>query len=141
MKRALVFMVAALALTASLAGCATMTTQEMMAWQQKMSSTQPHCFDKRQCEAAWSAARNWVDANCGMKIQTMTDSYMETANSPNSSTNLACRVTKDPNPSGGYTLSITASCGNPFACAPDPHKAMLEFNQAVDATITQFAGQ
>lgn len=121
-----------------LAGCASMTPQQQAAFQQQMAATQPRCSTQRQCEAAWSAARNWVTSNCGMKIQTMTDSYIETYNSID--TSLACRVTKDPEPSGGYSLSIAVSCGNMFGCVPDAHDAALSFNREVSATAQQFAG-
>jgi hypothetical protein len=124
----------------ALTGCATMTPQQQAEFQQQMAATQPRCATKRQCEAAWSAARNWVNTNCGMKIQTMTDSYIETYNSIDSDPSLACRVTKDPDSSGGYSLSITVSCANMFGCVPDAHQAALSFNREVSATTQQFAG-
>lgn len=126
---------------ALLGGCATMTPQQQAAFQQQMAATQPHCTSTRQCQAAWSAARNWVTNTCGMKIQTMTETYIETYNSPETSTDLACRVTIDPDPRGGYTLSIAVSCGNLFGCVPDAHKAALAFNDTVSGVAQQFAGQ
>lgn len=130
-----------LSLSMLLAGCATMSPQQQADFQQQMVATQPHCMSQRQCEAAWSAARNWVNGNCGMKIQTMTESYIETYNSPDSSPDIACRVTKDPDPSGGYSLSIAVSCSNLFGCVPDAHKAALAFNTEVKGVAEQFAGQ
>jgi len=124
-----------------LSGCATMSPQQQAEFQRQMAMTQPHCTTQRQCEAAWSAARNWVNSNCGMKIQTMTDSYIETYNSVDTDPSLACRVTKDPDPAGGYSLSIAVSCGNMFGCVPDAHKAALAFNTSVKGVSEQFAGQ
>ena len=138
MKREIASVVLACAV---LAGCATMTPQQEAQFQQQMATTQPHCMSQRQCEAAWSAARNWVNGNCGMKIQTMTDSYIETYNSVGSDPTLACRVTKDPDAAGGYSLSISVSCANLFGCVPDAHKAALAFNTEVKAISDRFAGQ
>jgi hypothetical protein len=137
MKRIVFIVVTA----STVAGCATMSPQQAAAWQQQMAATQPHCTSQRQCEAAWSAARNWVTSNCGMKIQSITDNFIQTYNSPESSVDLQCEVTKDPDPKGGYTLSIADGCANPFGCATDAHAAALDFNKQVSATIAQFAGQ
>lgn len=71
----------------------------------------------------------------------MTDTYIETYNSPETSTDLACRVTIDPDPHGGYSLSIAVSCGNMFGCVPDAHQTALAFNATVKGVADQFADQ
>jgi hypothetical protein len=74
-----------------------------------MHANIPKCSDQRQCEAMWSAARNWVTSSCGMKIQTITDSFIETYG-PIGALTAACRVTKDPEPTGGYSFHVAVSC-------------------------------
>lgn len=110
-----------------LAGCAS---PEQLARQQEQRerflASRPLCQGPRQCEAMWAAARNWVTSGCGMKIQTMTDSFIETFGSID--TRLACRVTKDPVPEGGYRFEVTTGCGNVFGCFPDPWAAAFDFN-------------
>lgn len=93
--------------------------------------SRPKCADDAACERLWSAARNWVIGNCSMKIQNITDSYIETFNSVGGSPGLHCRVVKDPLPEGGYILTITTGCANMFGCVPDAWDAALNFNRAV----------
>jgi hypothetical protein len=116
---------------ASLSGCA-MTAEQMRVQQERQAqfmAARPICSNPRQCEAMWAAARNWVNGTCGMKIQTMTDSYLETFGSVD--TRLACRVTKDPMPDGRYVLTVATVCGNPFGCFPDTWQAAFNFNTLV----------
>lgn len=123
-----------------LTACAT---PEQLARQQEQRdrflASRPVCTSDRQCEAMWAAARNWVTSTCGMKIQTMTDSFLETYNSIDM--RLACRVTKDPLPQGGYRFEVTTGCGNMFGCAPDSWQAAFDFNTRVTQAGAAFAGQ
>jgi hypothetical protein len=91
------------------AGCATSAPAP------DLRATVPVCSNARQCEAMWSAARDWVASSCEMKIQTMSDGYVETFNSIG--TAHACRATRDPDPAGdGYAFHILVGCANPFMC-------------------------
>ena len=128
-----------LALSMLLAGCATMTPQHKTDFQRKILATQPHCLSQRQCEAAWSAALNWVNHNCSINMQTVTDSYIETYHWFD--TSLACRITKYPDQSGGYSLGITILCRNMFRCVPDVHEAEQSFDSEVKGVVNQFAKQ
>lgn len=136
-----VVMFATLALFAALGGCATMSPQQTAAMQSQAQATIPHCSDQRQCEGEWAAARDWVTSNCAMKIQTITDSYISTYNATNGEPGLACDVTKEPVPSGGYAITIAVNCDNIFGCVPDRWSAILAFNKAVAAAGAQFAGK
>lgn len=124
-----------------LGGCATVSPQQESALQSQAQATVPHCSSQRQCEGEWAAARDWVVNNCAMKIQTMTDSYIETYNAVGGEPGLACRVTKNPIPSGGYEINIAVSCDNIFGCVPDKWSAIVAFNQAVQSAGVQFATQ
>lgn len=136
MKRVLT--VAALGM---LGGCAMAPTQQDLALQQQAQATIPHCTSQRQCEGEWAAAREWVTANCAMKIQTITDSYIDTYNSVDGDAGLACTVTKDPMPKGGYSIAIAATCDNMFGCVPNQWSAIVAFNKTVNDAGEQFAGQ
>jgi len=100
---------------------------------QLLLQTRPKCNDSKTCERQWIAARNWVINTCAMKIQTITDGYIETYNSVGANTGLACRVTKDIEPDGVYAFVITTSCGNIFGCVPDSWQAAQSFNDTVNA--------
>lgn len=69
----------------------------------------------------------------------MTDSYIETRHWFD--TALACRATKDPNPNGGYSFSVTISSHNMFGCVPDVQEAMRAFNADVKGVAEPFAGR
>ena len=126
----------AAALILSLSGCVSVATPQQRA---QIAATTPVCHGKKQCEAAWAAARNWVTDNCGMKIETYTDSFLQTFNSSDSaSTDLACSVSKTPLPSGGYTIQATMGCNNFLGCEPGATKSMLRFNKYVGAALQQF---
>jgi hypothetical protein len=97
-----------------LGGC--VTSQDLAAQNAVLRANIPKCSEQRECEGMWAAARNWVSTTCEMKIQTMTDSFIETYNSPGSQT--ACRVTKDPEPGGGYAFHVIMSCV--YGCSTFP---------------------
>ena len=133
--------IAYLGLAAMLSGCAMETTAQRESVQAEIAASTPIRVEQRECEAMWAAARSWVNSTCDMKIQTMTDSYIETYGSAGSTTNIACRVTKDPRPEGGYWIRAVAGCANPFGCNTDPRSAVLNFNRTVDASGAPFRTQ
>ena len=133
--------IASLGLAAVLSACAMETTAQRATVPAEIAASTPVCVEQRECEAMWSAARAWVNSTCDMKIQTITDSYIETYGPAGSSTNVACRVTKDPRPAGGYWIRAVAACANPFGCNTDTRKAVLNFNRTVDAAGAPFRAQ
>jgi len=123
-------------LATALSACSTMTPEQRAAVQNDLNANTPVCTEQRQCEGMWSAARNWVTSSCGMKIQTMTDTFIETYNSTDTST--ACRVTKDPRAAGGYAFNVAVSCGNMFGCVPDSVSQIRSFEATVNAAGEAF---
>lgn len=123
-----------------LSGC---VSPEMVKRQQderdQFMANRPVCLSERQCEGMWAAARNWVTSTCGMKIQSITESFIETYNDVGGTGRLACRVTKDPRPEGGYVFTVTTGCGNMFGCIPDSWQAAKDFNHAVKLEGGRFA--
>lgn len=82
----------------------------------RIAANRPHCAESRQCEAMWAAARNWVVSSCGMKIQTISDGFIETYNSDG--WGMYCRVWTDPTPDGGYDFHALFKCASLMgACA------------------------
>lgn len=118
------------------AGCAAWTPQQLAANRSEFQRTVPTCTNALQCEHEWAAARNWVAGNCGMKIKNVTANRIETyypAANTYVSANLACRVSKDPLPSGGYALHIAVGCPSAYRCYPEKWKSVLAFNRTVSA--------
>ncbi|WP_187417369.1 hypothetical protein [Klebsiella pneumoniae] len=93
MKKVVIFLA-----TLALAGC--VSNSERQKQQAEIDRTTPYCSSQKQCDAAWAAARQWVNQNCGMKIQNYSSDYIETYNSPANSAAIACQVTKNPLPTG-----------------------------------------
>jgi hypothetical protein len=121
----------ALGLLLILAGCATAPADP--AALAALQANAPRCAAPRQCALMWSAARNWVTSSCGMKIQTITEDFIETYNSLG--TEAACRVTRDPEPAGGFSFHVRVSYGNPFM--PLPWGMVREFQATVSAAGAQ----
>jgi hypothetical protein len=134
---------AVVAAAVMLSGCATFNENmanarnEQAQVKSRFAATRPACQNEQQCEKMWAAARNWVINNCGMKIQNITDGYIETYGS--TGTQLACRVTKDPMANGNWQLTVTTGCNNMFGCIPDAWQAALNFNEVVGAVMFQTA--
>ena len=118
-----------------LSGCAMSPAQQQAVADRnaRFLEGQPKCFNDKDCERMFAAARSWVVSNCGMKIQNITDSYIETYNSTDGNTALHCRVSKDPFGQDGWVLSVTTGCGNLFGCYPDSWAAAFDFNAKVSA--------
>lgn len=116
-----------------LAGCVSKTVRNQQ--QDEINRTIPACSSQKQCDAAWSAARQWVTQNCGMKIQNYSNDYMETYNSIGDSTAIACQVTKNPHPNGVNTIDARMSCANMFGCTPDQFQSVIAFNKYINNAI------
>ena len=113
-----------------LAGCATVDPH-LAEKQAALHDNVPTCHEAKECEVKWAAARSWVIDNAGMKIQNITDGYIETYG-PGDSMNLAVRVEKKPLPDGSYKIEARVWCGNPFGCLRPPVDAALDFERTVN---------
>ncbi|TDB57250.1 PDZ domain-containing protein [Photorhabdus khanii] len=127
----------ALSVSALLSGCAP--SSERAKQQDEINKTIPICKSDKQCEAAWSGARQWVNQNCGMKIQTYSNDYIETYNSIGSSPKTACQVNKLLSPDGLIGIQIMISCANMFGCVPDQYESVIKFNKDINEYIEKFS--
>ncbi len=119
---------------AILAGCATAPTAEQIAARNAIAETIPTCSSEKECEVKWAAARAWINANAGWRLQHVQADYLETYNSVGGSTNIAVRVTKEPLRTGGYRILGSVWCDNMFGCYPDKWIALKHFNDYVNAS-------
>ncbi|MBL5904459.1 PDZ domain-containing protein [Serratia fonticola] len=120
-----------------LSGC--VSKSERSAQQAEIEKTIPICQSDKQCEAAWSGARQWINENCGMKIQTYSNDYIETYNSIGSSAATSCQVNKTLLPNGITAISIKIQCANIIGCVPDQYESVMKFNKDLNYYISQFA--
>jgi hypothetical protein len=127
----------AIAIVASLSGCVSQA--ERASNQAAMNESVPVCETTKQCDVAWSAATTWVTEHCAMKLQTVTDSLLQTYNSPPDSPQISCRVLKERGPTGRSAIRINVGCANIFGCVPSSVDSVLAFGSFVKAAMTPYA--
>ena len=89
------------------------------------------CTNKAECDAWWQRAQVWVTNHTTYKLQTVTDSIIQTAGPSGGRRALAYQITKTPNNNGSATIGFAAHCDNMFGCEPNPWKAGADFKQFV----------
>lgn len=80
-----------------------------------------------------SAARTWILANSGFRLQHVTPEYLATFPAVNASTALAVIVNKTPRGAGRYAIEAQIRCDNWMGCDRPPIDALLDFQRAVNA--------
>jgi hypothetical protein len=118
---------------AALMVSACATDPNIEAKRAEIQATIPTCTQAKECEVKWAAARDWVLANSGMKIQNITDGYIETYAVVDYSPVLAAQVVKKVLANGSYRIEAKIWCGNPLGCSVSPTDALLDFNRTVTA--------
>ena len=118
-------MIKSLVLALAMAGC---TTAQPVA-----QAPSPTCAEPKECEVKWSAARDWVVANAGYRIETETPTRIETFPSIASSPDIAVRVLKQARPDGSYQITASVWCDNWIGCTTPPAKAVADFSLHVSS--------
>ena len=106
---------------------------EMQAVMDEYRRTIPTCTEGAECERLWGAAQVWVTQNAGYRIQTATDTVIETFGPLGSSTSLAARVVREYTGPEQYRIVITMGCANIFGCTPEPWGTSLAFNRHINS--------
>ncbi len=122
-------MLMASCVTLALAGCASQTPldPQVMA----LAERPLVCNDKAQCDRYWQAAQVWIAENSNFKIQTISDTLIQTYGPVSPDTDLAYTVMKVPQSGGANRIMIRAGCGNMFGCHPRPAEAAAKFKSYV----------
>lgn len=114
---------------ALLAGC---STSGQIAGETMEQATAPlTCTNKAECDAWWARAQVWVSNHSEYKLQTVTDSIIQTAGPSGGKRALAYQITKTPSNEGTATVGFAAHCDNMLGCEPNPWKAGADFKQFV----------
>jgi len=87
------------------------------------------CVGKAQCDIYWQRAQAWVANNSEYRLQTVTDTIIETQGPTLGRTPLAFRVTRVPDDKDGARIFVLASCGNAVGCSPAPSDAVVAFKR------------
>jgi len=113
---------------AALPGC----VQTPIAVEPPATSAEPVlCVDRSQCDVYWQRAQAWVANNSVYRLQTITDTVLETAGPQPARTGLAFRITRVPDNQEGARIYVMAACGNSVACNPAPSDAVIAFKRFV----------
>ena len=89
------------------------------------------CMAGADCDAKWSRAASWLAANSALKIQTRTDSIIQTTAPVQAQATPAFTVTKVARGEGRYEITFNAACGTGARCLPPITEARARFTQAV----------
>jgi hypothetical protein len=120
------------------AGC---STQGQVSAETMEQATAPlTCMDRAECEAWWGRAQVWVTNHSEYKLQTVTDSIIQTAGPSGGKRALAYQITKTPSNEGTATIGFAAHCDNMLGCEPNPWKAGADFKQFVRGPAASQAG-
>jgi hypothetical protein len=120
---------------ALLSGC---STQGQISGDTMEQATTPlTCTNKAECDAWWGRAQVWVGNHSEYKIQTVTDSIIQTAGPSGGKRALAYQITKTPSNEGTATIGFAAHCDNMFGCEPNPWAAGASFKQFVRGSASQ----
>jgi hypothetical protein len=118
-----------------LAGC---STQGQVSGNTMEQATAPlTCTNKAECDAWWARAQVWVSNHSEYKLQTVTDSIIQTAGPSGGKRALAYQITKTPSNEGTATIGFAAHCDNMFGCEPNPWEAGASFKQFVRGSASQ----
>jgi hypothetical protein len=110
-------------------GCAV---QDQVSSTTMEQATQPlTCMSKPECDAWWARAQVWVTNHSEYKLQTVTDSIIQTAGPSSGKRALAYQITKTPTNEGTATIGFAAHCDNPLGCQPNPWQAGADFKQFI----------
>jgi len=89
------------------------------------------CVGKSQCDIYWQRAQAWVANNSEYRLQTVTDTVIETSGPALARTGLAFRVTRVPDDKDGARIFVLAGCGNALGCSPASADAITSFKRFV----------
>jgi hypothetical protein len=95
--------------TGSVIGCATPISPETEAAAQKPLT----CTTESQCSLYWQRAQFWLARNSTTKLQTATDTVLQTY-TPHNSTELVYEITRERHADGTSRIWVGSLCRNPW---------------------------
>ena len=95
------------------------------------SATPVLCVNKAQCDVYWQRAQAWLANNSTYRMQTITDTVLETAGPQAARTALAFRITRVPDNQEGARIYVMAACGYSMPCNPPSFDAVIAFKRFV----------
>lgn len=83
----------------------------------------------------WAKVRRYILDHSGFRLQTVTDSYLETYNTRDTAeTSRWWQASKEPRAGGGWVIVLDTGCNNFLSCGPFGNANMvIQANQALSA--------
>jgi hypothetical protein len=92
------------------------------------------CTSEAQCELYWHRAQFWVSSNSSYKVQTVTDTIIETYSPRGGDPSLGYQIKRERFGNGQSRIWIHAGCDNMFGCQPRVEVAAADFKSYVRKT-------
>ena len=120
------------ALCVAAAGCSTQgqVNPDVM----QVATTPLTCSNNAECDLWWQRAQAWVASHSTYKIESTTQSLIQTAGPDGGKRALAYQITRSVNPDGTATIGFAAHCDGSLGCKPNPWEAGADFKQYVRGT-------
>ncbi|WP_153138081.1 hypothetical protein [Paraburkholderia agricolaris] len=125
MKKGLLAVLCLVAVT----GCSTRGQVDPGVMQ--IATTPLTCSTKAECDVWWQRAQTWVAGHSKYKIESSTDTLIQTAGPDGGKRALAYQITRTPNPDGTATIGFAAHCDGSLGCKPNPWEAGADFKEYV----------
>ncbi|HZZ10950.1 MAG TPA: hypothetical protein VFE79_09655 [Paraburkholderia sp.] len=111
------------------AGCSTQgqVNPDVM----QTATTPLTCASKAQCDMWWQRAQSWVTSHSTYKVESNTDTLIQTAGPDGGKRALAYQITKAANHDGTATIGFAAHCDGSLGCKPNPWEAGADFKEYV----------
>ncbi|SOE64035.1 hypothetical protein SAMN05446635_2436 [Burkholderia sp. OK233] len=97
----------------------------------QIATTPLTCSSKAECAIWWQRAQTWVSGHSTYKIESSTDTLIQTAGPDGGKRALAYQITRTSNPDGTATIGFAAHCDGSMGCKPNPWEAGADFKQYV----------
>jgi len=101
----------------------------------QIATTPLTCSNKVECDAWWQRAQTWVTSHSKYKVESATDTLIQTSGPDGGKRALAYQITRAANPDGTATIGFAAHCDGSLGCKPNPWEAGADFKQYVRGTM------
>ena len=113
-----------------LTGCGM--SAESQAKMDEYNRTIPMCQGIADCQAKWTAARNWVMEHASYGIRVNSETRIETYDADSTRAGTAVQVTRESVGNDRYRILVNIDCYATIGCPPYWETA-LDFNRTVNA--------
>lgn len=93
--------------------------------------TIPSCTGTAECQAKWSMAIAWVEANSDFGIRSASDTRIVSTTNVASDSGIGIVVERIPTTNGGFQIKVDMECLSGYGC-PQLWDNMVEFNRTVN---------